>query len=159
MKNFVVVLTTLLVILSLLSFSAPAHADSSCPQTSQKEIANLFANWNNSLQTHQPEKVAKNYADDGILLPTVSDRVRHNHAEIEEYFEHFLALNPTGAINEQNIRIFCDIAVNSGIYTFKVVKQEQPSQVRARYTFVYRKIGDRWKIIEHHSSAMPEKTS
>lgn len=159
MKNFMVVFTTLLVILSLLSFSAPAHADSSCPQTSQKEIANLFANWNNSLQTHQPKKVAKNYADDGILLPTVSDRVRHNHAEIEEYFEHFLALNPTGTINEQNIRIFCDMAVNSGIYTFKVVKQEQPSQVRARYTFVYRKIGDRWKIIEHHSSAMPEKTS
>lgn len=29
--------------------------------------------------------------------------------------------------------------------------------VKARYTFIYRKIEDRWFIAEHHSSAMPEK--
>jgi hypothetical protein len=29
--------------------------------------------------------------------------------------------------------------------------------VQARYTFIYRKINDKWFIAEHHSSAMPEK--
>jgi hypothetical protein len=29
--------------------------------------------------------------------------------------------------------------------------------VQARYTFIYKKIDDRWFIAEHHSSAMPEK--
>lgn len=29
--------------------------------------------------------------------------------------------------------------------------------VKARYTFIYRKIDDKWFIAEHHSSAMPEK--
>ena len=31
------------------------------------------------------------YATDAILLPTVSNKVRHNYDEIEDYFVHFLA--------------------------------------------------------------------
>lgn len=83
--------------------------------------------------------------------------VRNNPAEIKEYFETFLTLKPDGTINEANIRIYCDMAINSGIYTFAIVKNGKPEEVQARYTFVYRKIGDRWLIVEHHSSAMPEK--
>ena len=42
------------------------------------------------------------------------NQVRHNHAEIEDYFVHFLAKGPQGVINESNVRIFGDIAINSG---------------------------------------------
>ena len=41
---------------------------------------------------------------DAVLLPTVSNKVRHNPAEIKDYFEHFLEAKPVGKINEQNIR-------------------------------------------------------
>ena len=30
------------------------------------------------------------YAADAILIPTLSNIVRHNHEEIEDYFAHFL---------------------------------------------------------------------
>jgi hypothetical protein len=53
-----------------------------------------------------------------ILLPTVSNKVRHNHAEIEDYFVHFLAKGPRGAIDEANVQTFGNIAINSGVYTF-----------------------------------------
>ena len=72
--------------------------------------------------------------------------------------EAFLPSNQMAVIVEQNIQIFCDLAVNSGIYAFAVVKEGQPSELKARFTFVYRKIGDRWLIVDHHSSGMPEKT-
>jgi uncharacterized protein (TIGR02246 family) len=87
------------------------------------------------------------------LLPTVSNKVRHNHEEIEDYFVHFLAKIPSGKIDESNVRIFNDIAINSGVYTFTFA---DGSAVQARYTYVYKKDDGRWLIKEHHSSQMPE---
>jgi hypothetical protein len=104
-----------------------AYADASCPTVTK---AALFEQWDQSLQTGKPSEVAKNYADDAILIPTVSNRVRHTHAEIEDYFKHFLTLKPNGRIEEQNIHIYCDVAVNSGTYTFAGYCQLEPE---ARY--------------------------
>lgn len=117
------------------------------------EISALFDQWNSALQTGDPKKVVALYETNGILLPTVSNQVRHNHAEIEDYFVTFCAKGPKGKIDEANIRTFGDIAINSGVYTFTFA---DGSSVQARYTYVYRWNGQDWKIIEHHSSAMPE---
>lgn len=117
------------------------------------DISALFNEWNRALQTGNPKQVASLYDENAILLPTISNQVRHNHKEIEEYFVEFLSMAPAGTINEANIRSFGNIAINSGIYTFQF---KEGNQVTARYTFVYRWNGQHWKIIEHHSSKMPE---
>lgn len=121
--------------------------------TSPENITQLFNDWNQALQTGDPKQVASLYHPEAILLPTVSNQVRHNHAEIEDYFVHFLSKGPQGTLDEQNIRIHGDLAINSGVYTFQF---SDNSRVQARYTFVYRQQADGWLIIEHHSSAMPE---
>jgi len=120
---------------------------------SQSEITALFDEWNSALQTGDPKKVAALYESNAILLPTVSNQVRHNHEEIEDYFVHFLAKGPVGKIDEANVRSFGQLAINSGIYTFTL---EDGAEVAARFTFVYRWNGERWMIVEHHSSQMPE---
>ena len=124
---------------------------------SNATIGKLFDDWNAALQTGKPEEVVKRYAEDAVLLPTVSNKVRRNHAEIKDYFEHFLEYKPVGKINDANIRVYGDLAINSGVYSFTLTKGGKQNEVRARYTFVYRKTGDRWLIVEHHSSAMPEQ--
>lgn len=120
---------------------------------SDQTIAALFEEWNSALQTGDPKAVAALYETNAILLPTVSNKVRHNHEEIEDYFVHFLAKGPQGKIDEANIRTFGDLAINSGVYTFSF---KDGAVVQARYTYVYRWNGQRWLIVEHHSSAMPE---
>ncbi len=135
-----------------------ANSKNVCPKVGASDIAKLFDRWNSSLKTRKPSEVVKNYASDAILLPTISNKVRHNSQEMKDYFEHFLQQKPVGKIDEQNIRIYCDVAIDSGRYTFSIVdKNGTKSKVKARYTFVYRKIGDKWLIEEHHSSTMPEK--
>ena len=121
---------------------------------SQNDITALFDQWNAAIQTGDPKTVAALYESNGILLPTLSNKVRHNHEEIEDYFVRFLANGPVGKIDEGNIRTFGEMAINSGIYTFSF---KDSTSVSARFTFVYRWNGQRWMIVEHHSSAMPEQ--
>ncbi len=120
----------------------------------QNEVLNLFQRWNAALATGNPDEVTALYAEDAILLPTVSNRVRHNHAEIRDYFVSFLQKQPQGVIDESNVRALSDdLAINSGVYTFTFGNGDS---VTARFTYLYRRINGEWKIAEHHSSAMPE---
>ncbi|MGZ5787374.1 MAG: SgcJ/EcaC family oxidoreductase [Ramlibacter sp.] len=126
-----------------------------CKQTSDEEIAALFDRWNASLQTGDPALVAANYAEDSILLPTVSNEPRLTNAEREDYFQHFLVDQPTGKIDMRRIYIGCNTAVDAGLYTFTFARTG--AVVPARFTYTYRWDGERWLITSHHSSAMPEK--
>ena len=118
------------------------------------DIIQLFSNWNDAIQTGDPDKVTAMYAEDAVLLPTVSNQVRHNHAEIRDYFVSFLAKSPSGEINESNPRqLTDDLVSNTGVYTLTF---GDGAQVMARYSYLYKCIGGEWKILEHHSSMMPE---
>lgn len=128
----------------------------SCKAISESEVSALFDRWNASLQTGDTKKVVANYANNSILLPTVSNKPRIDAAEKEDYFEHFLVNRPVGKIDMRHIQIDCNTAIDAGLYTFRFAKTGQ--SVRARYSFTYRWDGSQWLISSHHSSAMPEKT-
>ncbi len=126
-------------------------------EATRREIAQLFNVWNDALQTGDAKKVTELYAKDATLLPTLSKEVRQTHDAIESYFETFLKLKPKGAIIHQNVSLYDPIAINSGVYTFETSVNGERRHMIGRFTFVYRKDGDDWKIIEHHSSMMPDE--
>jgi len=126
---------------------------------STKQVAGLFDQWNRTLQTGDPEKVADLYASDAVLLPTVSNQVRADHAAIVDYFEHFLANKPVGKKIETHINVLDNNSViDAGTYQFTLTDPEsgEKSVVKARYTYAYEKRGGEWLIVNHHSSKMPE---
>jgi len=127
-------------------------------QSSKSEISRQFDLWNQALETRDPQKVAALYCEHGgVLIPTLSNKIRTNRAEIADYFEHFLQLMPSGRIDQSFIRMLGpNAAINAGIYTFSLTKDGKPDTVQARFTFVYVKKHGRWCIMEQHSSAMPE---
>jgi len=60
-----------------------------------------------------------------------------------------------GTINFGEIRGLGDnAALDTSVYTFDLTKNGNHQKVQARYTFVYKRTGERWKILNHHSSAM-----
>lgn len=123
-----------------------------------REIAGLFDRWNSALQTGNVKAVVDLYAPGAVLQPTVSNQVRSTPAQITDYFDHFLVLKPVGQINYREIRqLGTNVAMDSGVYTFTLTEATgKIRHVQARYTFVYEKVGEEWKILNHHSSAMPE---
>lgn len=125
----------------------------SCVKTTEQDVSNLFDKWNETLATGDATKVSELYVSDAVLLPTLSNKVRLTDQERIDYFKNFLKKGPTGKIDSRTIRIGCNKAIDTGVYTF-VFKDK--SQVTARYTFTYTWDGQGWKISTHHSSAMPE---
>ena len=118
------------------------------------DVLGLFDQWNTALSTLNPDTVTALYADHAVLLPTVSNQVRHNHEEIRDYFVGFLQKSPQGVVDEFNVNILSDThATNSGVYTFTF---GDGSKVSARFSYLYGASDDGWKILQHHSSAMPE---
>ena len=147
-------LSLAVLVTSALSVSTAAYATTEqCANTDQATIAALFDRWNASLKTLDSNKVTANYASDAVLLATVSNKPRTNHAEIEDYFEHFLKKEPSGVIDTRTIKIGCNIAQDVGTYTFSL---KGGQKVSARYTCVYQFKDGKWLIAHHHSSAMPE---
>lgn len=127
-----------------------------CQPMTIKLVEELFNKWNNALQTGDAKKVAALYAEDAVLLPTVSNLPRTSTAEIEDYFVHFLEKKPYGIIKSRNIKKGCNKLTDAGIYDFEVIADGRKKIVPARYTFVYEYRNNEWKIVHHHSSMMPE---
>ena len=129
-----------------------------CTAATPDQIAALFVRWNAALRTLDPDKVVKTYAPDAILLPTVENGPLIGRDAIRGYFVHFLEKHPDGAIDTRTIRIGCNTAFDTGLYTF-TVDGDQPGTrvpIRARYTYIYQLHGGRWLIAHHHSSARPK---
>ncbi|MGW8768316.1 SgcJ/EcaC family oxidoreductase [Streptomyces sp. NPDC055815] len=124
----------------------------------EREIAGLFDRWNAALRSGDPERVADLYAEDAVLLPTASPRIRTDHAGIADYFTHFLQKRPRGEKIRTEINVLdADSAIDAGLYRFHLTdpKTGVTQPVDARYTYVYEKREGRWLIVNHHSSVLP----
>ncbi|MDR6216108.1 SgcJ/EcaC family oxidoreductase [Paracidovorax wautersii] len=133
--------------------AAASTAAPACAPITDTQVRGLFDRWNASLRTLDPDKVTANYAPDGVLLPTVSNKPRTTPLEIRDYFVKFLQAEPVGKIDNRVIRIGCNVAQDVGTYTFTF---KDGKSVNARYTYVYEHVNGQWLIAHHHSSAMPE---
>lgn len=123
--------------------------------THHAEILDRFAAWDAALRTGDPDAVVALYEPGAVLLPTFSNQVRYDPAEIRSYFTKLLQRRPTAAVVDGRVRVFGDVAVHSGVYAF-AFESGPLREARARFTFVYRRQGGAWRIVEHHSSAMPD---
>lgn len=164
MKNF---LRLLLVVAFLICLTPAAYAENavavksvahiSSQETSKQQVQKALDAWLAAVSSGSSDAVMKLYARDAVLLPTLSPKV-HNTPELrKEYFDVFTAKeNLKGTVNEEHIRVFGNIAINSGLYTFTFTKDGETVEVPARFSFVYHKTPHGWLIVDHHSSKQPE---
>ena len=123
-------------------------------EISEGKVRSLFYRWNEVLASGDAKLVAKQYAKDPVLLPTISDVARTNFKSIKAYYEEFLQLKPQGTIKNGQILIGHNWAIDAGVYILTM--GATGAKVKARFTFIYVFEKGEWKIALHHSSPMPE---
>ncbi len=140
-----------LLLLAMLAAGPPASAQPTA------DVAGAVAKWTVFFAEDSPDSVLALYDDDAVLWGTLSPTLLAGKPAVRGYFERAFKALPGHRVTfgEQRIRIYGDIAINSGYYTFTHVKDGQVQTIPARYSFVYRKRGNDWLIVDHHSSATP----
>ena len=123
----------------------------------QEDVAAAGQKWATVFADNNPDSMLPLYAKDAVLWGTLSPTVRSDPAALKAYFVGAFQALPKATVKfgDQLIRVYGDTAVNTGYYTFSYVKDGETKSIPARYSFTYVKDGNDWKIVDHHSSAVP----
>ena len=132
-----------------------------CAPVSASSVEGQFAKFNAAWASKDPAKVTALFTRDAVLLPTVSNTPRTTPGGINNYFVKFLEGSPVGTINTSTVKLGCNMASRLGTWTvtFTDAKTGAKTDVKARYSFIYRMENGAWKIDHLHSSMMPEPTT
>lgn len=146
-----------------LTLAVPAVASASataatCPTSTIADVEAQFARFNGAWQTGNPDAVTALFTRQPVLLATVSNTPRTDTASVRDYFVSFLKGKPVGRIETSTIEIDCQTATRVGTWTVTLTdaRTGAVTDVRARYSFIYRFEDGDWKIDHLHSSMMPE---
>ncbi len=141
--------------------AAPAAAQGrgpACQPVTKAQVEAQFNRFNQAWATRNPDTVTRLFSRNAVLLPTVSNTPRTDHAGIRDYFVGFLKAAPVGSIDTSNVRLGCNTASRTGTWTVRLTDPatRQTRDVKARYSFIYVHENGDWKIDHLHSSMMPE---
>ena len=115
-----------------------------------------FKAWNDALQTCSKETVAAMYTTSMSFLPTVSPNHIKTTQGALDYFADFLKKKPFGTITDQSYMAAGSSSyLHSGLYTFDLGDVGARQKVAARFSYMWTKVGNDWKIAHHHSSVVP----
>lgn len=123
----------------------------------QEDVAATTAKWAAVFGENSPDSILGLYAKDAVLWGTLSPTVRTGPDALRAYFVAAFAALPNAKVSfgDQLIRVYGNVAVNTGYYTFSFVKDGEAKSIPARYSFTYVKDGEGWAIVDHHSSTVP----
>ena len=140
-------------LIALLSSCATQMGGSGTTAEGAKDqVAAATAAWAAAYNSREPARVNALYDPDAVFWVTTSKAISTTPAAIAEYFKDMPKTpNSRVVLGEQNIRVYGDVAINTGYYTFSLPKGTAP----ARFTFVFKYRDGRWLIVDHHSSRVP----
>lgn len=144
-------------ILSAATLAVPA-AESECPAVTTAQVEAQFQRFADAWTTRDPDAVTALFTREPVLLATVSNTPRTTPAAVRDYFVGFLRGAPVGRIDTSTVEVDCRTATRVGTWTVTLTDPTggAKTDVKARYSFVYRWEEGDWKIDHLHSSKMPE---
>jgi len=121
------------------------------------DVAQATQAWIDAMTAHDPDRVLALYSTDAVLWGTRSPTIRTTPEKVSEYFGILKTVPASykATLGEQHIRVYGDMAINSGSYTFSQVEDGKEVPRPARFSMVYHRVGGKWMIVDHHSSAVP----
>ena len=116
-------------------------------------MINILQTWIEKIRSNDASEVTNLYHKQGLLLGTFSNIERNGQKLILEYFKNLLRSQVDVEIITIHEYKTESISTASGLYNFILNNKK----IEARFSFVFLKTKEKWKILSHHSSVLPEK--
>lgn len=114
------------------------------------------ARWVDAFNRKDAAAIVSLYAPDAILFGTSSPVLRDSPALIEDYFRTLPDLGDAViTVGVDRVQLLGGTAIHTGYYTRSTAQDGRLAQNPARFTFVYAWRDGQWRILNHHSSALP----
>jgi uncharacterized protein (TIGR02246 family) len=125
-----------------------------------EDVGDATRAWAAAYDSRDPQKILSLYAPDAVFWGTSSPTLRDTPPLIAEYFSTAPRQpNARVEIGALKVRVWGDTAASTGSYTFTDVRSGETVRRPARFSFVYRRVGGKWLIVDHHSSSVPAAPS
>jgi uncharacterized protein (TIGR02246 family) len=123
----------------------------------KEDVSAATQSWIDGMNGHDAERVVALYDEEAVLWGTRSATLRDTAATVRDYFKILQTVPPSYKVvlGEHRIRVYGDMAINTGAYTFSEDRDGKTITRPARFSFVYKNRNGRWLIVDHHSSVVP----
>ena len=118
----------------------------------------FLESWSDAVIATDYDAIMDCYAENAVLVPTLSSEKRQTRASRLDYFQGF-AVKVKGAHwywEDAAVQRLSDTLILSGEYDFILLDE---SISKARFSFVLEEEDDSYKILHHHSSLLPDLLS
>jgi uncharacterized protein (TIGR02246 family) len=121
----------------------------------KEDVAAATQAWADAFSRHDLEGLLRLYDREAVFWGTSSVTLRDNSDAIRDYFKGVPNSQMVVRIGDSRVRVFGDVAVATGHYTFVDRRDGKEVPRPARFSFTFRLRGGQWLIVDHHSSAVP----
>jgi uncharacterized protein (TIGR02246 family) len=138
--------------LVLCALAAPLAAAADAVQ----DVTAATQAWVAAYNSHDPQLILAQYDPAAVFWGTGAATLRDDPAEILDYFQSLLKRpHARVAVEEQRVRVYGDLAINTGTYVFTDVTDGKSVTRPSRFSFTYLMRDGAWRIVDHHSSRVP----
>jgi uncharacterized protein (TIGR02246 family) len=129
--------------------------------TPEDEVHARLEQWIATFNSHDADRLSQLYDQNARLLSTGgNEKPLDGRETIHVYFIPFMKRGDTVALDHDDaVKVFSNIAVETGYYHFNIFPDGKPDVWVARYTFVFEKKDGNWVILHQHSSRVPNLTA
>jgi len=115
------------------------------------QVPTILSDWASSIRPNNSSEMVNFYCQNAVLVGTYSQPLEVGLKQIREYFDMFLDRKSISCEILDNVNQELDCCmISSGVYEFRV----DGKKVTARYSYVFKKINNRMRIVNHHSSEL-----
>ena len=127
--------------------------------TLTKSIVSSLNDWKNAIEkSSDVRNVIQLYHSEAVFWGEFSNSIRTTKNQIIDYYNYFLSLdNLRIDIQNVQVRIYDDIAIISGTYSFTYQLNSKVELTLSSFSFVYKLENEEWLIVDHHSSVVPKE--